>query len=86
MVYASYDGPDYSRYYDSRAQIFGFRTGNAKSIKAMQPLFKIYFKDFTIADLIWEGSSGLALKVYETRRPAASEENSYLYFRVDLDL
>ena len=86
MVFASYDGPDYSRYYDSRAQIFGFRSGNAKSSNAIQPLFKIYFRDFTIADLIWESSSGLALKVYEGRRPSASEENSYRYFRVDLDL
>jgi hypothetical protein len=74
IVYSSYDGPDYTNYYEYRAEIFGFTISQGQGIKTIQPAFKFFTKDFSIEKVTWINNTEIGLKTYEAGRNLKSEE------------
>jgi hypothetical protein len=85
LVYSSYDGPDYSDYYEYRAEIFGFTIASGQGIKTIQPAFKFFTKDWPIEKITWISNTEIGLKTYEEARNLKSEERLvYKCFGVDV--
>lgn len=74
IVYSSYDGPDYTNYYEYRAEIFGFTITSGQGIKTIQPAFKFFTKDFSIEKITWISNTEIGLKTYEGPRNLKNEE------------
>lgn len=74
LVYSSYDGPDYTDYYEYRAEIFGFSISPGQGIKTIQPAFKFFTKDWSIEKITWISNTEIGLKTYEEARTLKSEE------------
>jgi hypothetical protein len=85
IVYSSYDGPDYTNYYEYRAEIFGFTIARGQGIKTIQPAFKFFTKDWSIEKITWISNTEIGLKTYEEARNLKSEEQLvYKCFGVDV--
>ena len=65
LVCSSYDGPDYADYYEDRAVLFIFNISKEYGLKGIQPAFKFFTKDWSIADIVWVNNKTIALKIYE---------------------
>jgi hypothetical protein len=74
IIYSSYDGPDFTEYYENRAEIFGFTIAPGQGIKTIQPAFKFFTKDFSIEKITWISNTEIGLKTYEEPRTLKSEE------------
>lgn len=68
LVCSSYDGPDYSNYYESRTEIFVFHITTGMGIKGVKPAFKYYSRNWSIEELTWVNDHTIALKIYEGNR------------------
>jgi len=84
IVYSSYDGPDYTNYYDYRAEIIGFTVTEGQGVDAIKPSFKHYTKNWSIADVTWIDENALALKLYDGERTGNGENLKYRYFKTNL--
>lgn len=86
IVYSSYDGPDYSSYYEDRAEVFGFTISQGQGLKIIKPSFKFYTKDWSIEEVIWISENEIAFKTYEENRNAGNQDNlKYKYFKTSLN-
>lgn len=74
IVYSSYDGPDYTNYYEYRAEVFGFTIAPGQGIKTIQPAFKFFTKDFSIEKITWLSNTEIGLKTYEAARNLKNEK------------
>jgi len=83
IVYSSYDGIDYTKYYEDRAEVFGFTISQGQGIKIIKPSFKFYTKDWSIEDAIWANDNEIALKTYGESRSSANQDSlNYKYFKI----
>jgi hypothetical protein len=64
LVCSSYDGPDYANYYEDRAVLFIFNITKEYGLNGIQPVFKFFTKDWSIADIVWVNNKTIALKIY----------------------
>lgn len=82
IVYSSYDGPDYTNYYEYRAEIFGFSIVQGQGIQTIKPTFKFYTKDWSIEEVIWINDNEIAFKTYEESRSIANQDKlNYKYYK-----
>ncbi len=81
-VYSSYDGTDYSNYYEYRSEFYTFQVLDGKGIQVMQPAFVYHTKSFSIAEIIWVDENTLALKTYRADRYAAGKTDvAFQYYQ-----
>ncbi|MES2679414.1 MAG: hypothetical protein V4635_05990 [Bacteroidota bacterium] len=83
IVYSSYDRPDYTEYYDYRAEIFGFTITQGQGFKIIKPSFKYYTKDWSIDKITWIDENTLALKLYDGERAGDGENLKFHYFKTN---
>ena len=82
LVYSSYDSADYTKYYENRAEVYGFAITQGQGIQTIKPTFKFYTKNWSIANVIWISNNEIALKVYEESRSAENQDKlNYKYFK-----
>jgi hypothetical protein len=84
LVYSSYDGPDYTNYYEYRAEIIGFTITQGQGFDAVKPSFKYYTKDWSIDHVMWVDENTLTLKLYNGERTGNGENSKYRYFKTNL--
>jgi hypothetical protein len=84
MVCSSYDGPEYDKYYEYRAEFFVFNVTTGNGLKGIKPAFKYYTKDWSIDDFVWVNDKTIALKTYAERRWGDDSGGHYKYFKADL--
>ncbi|MGJ1350725.1 hypothetical protein ACR79P_00055 [Sphingobacterium spiritivorum] len=80
IICSSYDGPDYSDYYENRAEMFVFSVTNGMGIRGIKPAFKYYSRKWSIEELTWVNEHTIALKVYEANQNTAQ----YKYLKTEL--
>gem|GEM_PF-1711406 len=86
IVYSSYDGPDYTEYYNYRAEVFGFSISQGQGLKAIKPSFKFYTTDWSIEEVIWISDVEIAFKTYAESRTTKNQDNlNYKYFKTKLN-
>ena len=85
LVCSSYDGPDYANYYEDRAVLFIFNLTKENGFKRIQPAFKFFTKDWSIADIVWLNNKTIALKIYEEQHGGDGFDIHYKYFIMDLN-
>lgn len=82
FVYSSYDSADYAKYYENRAEVYGFFITQGQGIQTIKPTFKFYTKDWSIENAIWTSNNEIALKIYEESRSAENQDKlNYKYFK-----
>ena len=82
FVYSSYDSADYTKYYENRAEVYGFAVTQGQGIQTIHPTFKFYTKDWYIENVIWASNNEIAFKVYEESRSAENQDKlNYKYFK-----
>lgn len=84
IVYSSYDSPDYSEYYEHRAELFGFTITQGQGFKTIKPSFKYYTKDWSVDNVTWTDEHTLALKLYDGQRTESGVNLGYSYFKANL--
>lgn len=84
IVYSSYNRPDYTEYYDYRAEIFGFSITQGKGFKTIKPSLKYFTKDWSIDHLTWIDDNNLALRLYSGESFGNREHLKYYYFQTSL--
>lgn len=84
IVCSTYDGPDYSNYYENRAEIFVFNVTTGIGLKGIKPAFKYFTKKWSIADLTWVNDKTIALKIYEEAKPEDEIGIRYKYYKANL--
>ncbi len=84
IIYASYDSPDYEKYYEHRAGIRVFGITKDPGLKAVKPAFKYDSNDWSIEDLTWINDAAIAVKVYEETRTEQGIGLRYAYYKVEL--
>lgn len=86
FVYSSYDSADYTKYYENRAEVYGFAITQVQGIQTIKPTFKFYTKDWSIENVIWISNNEIALKVYEESRSAENQDKlDYKYFKSSIN-
>lgn len=85
LVCSSYDGPDYANYYEDRAVIFVFKITKEFGLKGIQPAYKFFTKDWSIADIVWVNNKTIALKIYEEQHEGDGIDVHYRYFKTELN-
>ena len=82
FVYSSYDEADYTKYYENRAEVYGFAITQGQGIQTIKPTFKFYTKDWSIENAIWISNNEIALKIYEESRSAENQNKlNYKYLK-----
>lgn len=82
FVYSSYDSADYTKFYENRAEVYGFAIAKGQGIQTIKPTFKFYTKNWSIENVIWISNNEIALKVYEESRSAENQDKlNYKYFK-----
>ena len=85
LVCSSYDGPNYADYYEDRAVLFIFNITKEKGLKSIQPAFKFFTKDWSIADVVWVNNKTISLKIYEEQHGGDGIDIQFKYFIMDLN-
>jgi len=85
LVCSSYDGPDYADYYEDRAVLFIFNITKENGLKGIQPAFKFFTKDWSIADIVWVNNKKVAFKIYEEQHGGDGIDVHYRYFKTELN-
>ena len=85
LVCSSYDGPDYADYYEDRAVVIIFKISKEYGLKGIQPAFKFFTKDWSIADIVWVNNKTIALKIYEEQHGEDGIDIQFKYFKMDLN-
>lgn len=84
ILYSSYDRQDYIKYYDSRAEIYGFTITWEQGFKSIKPSFKYFTKDWSIEQITWINNNTLALKLYNGDKNGSEENLEFSYFQSDV--
>lgn len=84
LVCSSYDGPEYSDYYEHRAEIFLFNVLTGVGLKGITPSLKYYTKDWSINDLTWVDEHTIALELYNETPMNYGENLKSKYFKSNL--
>jgi hypothetical protein len=84
IVFSSYDGTDYDKYYSHRSEIRGFTFNGSKNLEDVRPSLKINSKEWSLEDLIWADENTVLLKVYEEDRSGAGESLHYKYLKASI--
>ncbi|SEW53393.1 hypothetical protein [Chitinophaga arvensicola] len=85
LVCSSYDGPDYSNYYEHRAEIFLFNVSTGIGLKGITPALNYYTNEWSINNLIWVDENTIALELYNGTRTGNGENLKFRYFKSDLN-
>lgn len=84
IVYSSYDGTDYAKYYAQRAEIIGFDINVHGGLQSMNQKFVYYSNEWSIEDLVWIDNSTVALKLYSDSKWLHEVDLQYYYFQAIL--
>lgn len=86
IVFSSYDGSDYTDFYDFRAEIFGFTITKEQGLQAVKPAFMMSTKDWSMEEVIWISENEIAIKAYKENRNLSNEDClDYTYFKVGVN-
>ena len=84
IVFSSYDGPDYTDYYDYRSEIFAFNIIEGKGLEVIQLNWGYFEKDWSIEDLTWINEHTIALKIYRGSRWGDGSQLHFEYFKTSI--
>ncbi|MBK9048419.1 MAG: hypothetical protein IPL74_17615 [Bacteroidetes bacterium] len=84
LVYSSYDGPDYDKYYDHRAELFIFKVAHGEGLNGIRQKLQYYTKLWSIEKLIWVTEKSIALKIYEGEKHGDDTLINFKYYLTDL--
>jgi hypothetical protein len=84
IVCSSYDGPDFGKYYEDRAEIFVFQVNKENGLRGIIPSLQYYTKDWSIEDLTWVNDKTIALKIYKETRRGDGRTINYRYYKAKL--
>lgn len=84
LIYSSYDGPDFEKYYRDRAEIFVFTVSSGDGLKGIKPALKFFTKDWSISRITWINDKSIALAVYEEQRWSDGSKTHYQYYKADI--
>ena len=86
IVYSSYDGPDYTNFYEYRAEIYGFSIAQGQGIQIIHASFKFTTMDWSIEEAYWINDHEIAIKAYQENRTAANQDQlKYKYFKTRIE-
>jgi hypothetical protein len=85
LVCSSYDGPDYANYYEDRAVIFIFNITKEYGLNGIQPVFKFFTKDWSIADIVWVNNKTIALKIYVEQHGGDGIDVQFKYYKKEFN-
>lgn len=83
LVYSSYDGPDYDKYYDHRAELFIFSIAHGEGLNGIRQQLQYFSKSWSIEILVWVNEKSIALKVYEGEKQGDDAINKYKFYLAD---
>ncbi len=83
LVYSSYDGPDYDKYYDHRAELFIFSIAYGEGLNGIRQRLQYVSKSWSIENLVWVNEKSIALKVYEGEKNGENAINKYKFYLTD---
>lgn len=83
LVYSSYDGPDYDKYYDHRAELFIFSIAHEEGLNGIRQQLQYFSKSWSIENLVWVNEKSIALKVYEGEKNGEDAINKYKFYLAD---
>lgn len=83
LVYSSYDGPDYDKYYDHRAELFIFSIAHGEGLNGIRQQLQYFTKSWSIENLVWVNEKTIALKVYEGEKNGEDAINKYKFYLAD---
>lgn len=84
LVYSSYDGPDYDKYYDHRAELFIFSIAHGEGLNGIRQQLQYFTKSWSIENLVWVNEKSIALKVYVGEKLGDDTMNEFKYYMTDL--
>lgn len=84
LVYSSYDGPDYDKYYDHRAELFIFSIAHGEGLNGIRQQLQYFTKSWSIENLVWVNEKSIALKVYEGEKQGDEALINFKYYLTDL--
>ncbi|MBK9425506.1 MAG: hypothetical protein IPN54_15465 [Bacteroidetes bacterium] len=84
LVYSSYDGPDFDKYYDHRAELFIFSIAHGEGLNGIRQKLQYYTKSWSIESIVWVNEKTIALKVYEGEKHGDDAMNKFKYYLTDL--
>ena len=84
LVCSSYDGPDYADYYEDRSVLFIFNLTKENGLKGIQPAFKFFTKDWSIADIVWDNNNTIGLKIYSEQLGADGVDIQSKYLKMNI--
>jgi hypothetical protein len=83
--YSSYDGIDYSDYYEYCSEIFFYQLHEGNGIQTLTPESVYFTKAFTITEMFWINEKTIILKTYAEDRHQVSEDKlTYQYYQAIL--
>ena len=65
--------------------IFVFKITKEFGLKGIQPAYKFFTKDWSIADIVWINNKTIALKIYEEQHEGDVIDVYYRYFKTELN-
>ncbi|MBL7915441.1 MAG: hypothetical protein JNL49_10395 [Bacteroidia bacterium] len=83
LVYSSYDGPDYDKYYDHRSELFIFSIAHGEGLNGVRQQLQYFSKSWSIENLVWVNEKSIALKVYEGEKQGDDSMNKYKFYLTD---
>lgn len=83
LVYSSYDGPDYDKYYDHRAELFIFSIAHGEGLNGIRQRLQYVSKSWSIENLVWVNEKTIALKIYEGEKNGEDAINKYKFYLTD---
>lgn len=84
IIYSSYDGPDYNKYYENRAEFYVFKIVGNDGLSSIQPSLRFSLKDWSIENLVWISDNEIGLKLYSEARVGDGSHLKHKYFRASL--
>ncbi|UTW61307.1 hypothetical protein KFE98_14980 [bacterium SCSIO 12741] len=79
IVYSSYDGPEYSNFYENRSEILIYEVDTTQGLKGIQYAGSYTTPDWSLEDLTWVNSETLALMVYRGSKTTQGVDGGYEY-------
>ncbi|MBK7970257.1 MAG: hypothetical protein IPK08_15670 [Bacteroidetes bacterium] len=84
LVYSSYDGPDFDKYYDHRAELFIFNVAHGEGLNGIRQKLQYFSKSWSIESIVWVNEKSIALKIYEGEKHGDDAMNKFKYYLTDL--
>lgn len=83
-ILSSYDGPDFTNYYEYRAAIEINEIKKGKGIRHINPILNLTTKKLSITELVWIDENTIAIKGYTGERAENEINKEYEYLRIKL--